>query len=251
MLEVDSLHSQLGTIVEFRQHKWKPPRHRHRPAPTTLGFGPVGNTTLNRTLMAITSAFSLFGALVIMVTYITWKDIRTTSRKILAYISIADCVVVASYRFGAFLPPNTNSDACVTQSFLSTTANLWSFFWTTFMVIFLYITIARQKPRMVEKLFWAWHIIGWGVPVLIVERALEDDVLAWDRNDRDIYSSGWCWIRVQDGGKSAHKSIMWMLITGEVWEVLVFVTVLLFYGLLKCHIRQEVKKKFIDSTKVK
>lgn len=66
MLEVDSLHSQLGTIVEFRQHKWKPPRHRHRPAPTTLGFGPVGNTTLNRTLMAITSVFSLFGALVIM-----------------------------------------------------------------------------------------------------------------------------------------------------------------------------------------
>lgn len=55
---------------------------------------------------------------------------------------------------------------------------------------------------------------------------------------------------MQDRGESAHKSIMWMLITGKAWEVLVFVTVLIFYGLLKCHIRQEVAKGFIDSTMV-
>ncbi|XP_078375162.1 G-protein coupled receptor 157-like [Oculina patagonica] len=205
--------------------------------PTTLGFGPVGNTTLNRTLMTITSAFSLFGALVIVVTYITWKDIRTTSRKILVYISIADCVVVGSYLFGTFLPPNTDSAACIAQSFLSTTANLWSFFWTTFMAIFLYTTVARQKPRTAEKMFWAFHVIGWGVPVVIVGMALKEDVLG---NDRNIYSSGWCWIKVQDRGKNVQKNIMWMLITGKAWEVVVFVLVLIFYGLLKLHIRQEV-----------
>ena len=90
------------------------------------------------------------------------------------------------------------------------------------MAILLYTSIARQKSRTAEKMFWAIHVIGWGVPVVIVERVLEEDVLG---NDRDIQSSGWCWIRVQDHGKSAHKSIMWMLITGKAWEVLAFVTV--------------------------
>lgn len=206
--------------------------------PTTLGFGPIGNTTLNRTLMTITSAFSLFGALVIIVTYVTWKDIRSISRQILVYISIADCVVVGSYLFGTFLPPNTDSSACIVQSFLSTTANLWSFFWTTFMAIFLYTTIARKNPRMAEKMFWIFHGIGWGIPIFIVILALEADVLG---NDRDIYSSGWCWIRVQDRDKmNAKKNIMWMLITGKAWEIVVFVLILIFYGLLKCHLRKEV-----------
>ena len=206
-------------------------------APTTLGFGHVGNTTLNRTLMTITSVFSLFGALVIIFTYIVWKDIRSTSRKILVYISVADCVVVGSYLFGAWSPPNTDSTACIVQSFLSTTANLWSFFWTTFMAVFLYMTVARQKPLLAEKMFWAFHVVGWGIPVVIVGFALEENVLG---NDRDIYSSGWCWIRVQDHGKNTQKNIFWMLMTGKAWEMLVFVLILIFYGLLKCHIRLEV-----------
>ena len=146
--------------------------------PTTLGFGPIGNTTLNRTLMTITSVFSLFGALVIIVTYITWKDIRSTSRKILVYISIADCIVVESYLFGIWLPPNVDSTECIAQSFLSTTANLWSFFWTTFLAIFLYMTVARQKPRLADRMFWAFHVMVWGVPLVIVGIALEENFLA-------------------------------------------------------------------------
>ena len=206
--------------------------------PTTLGFGPIGNTTLNRTMITVTSVFSLFGALTIIVTYITWKDIRSTSRKILVYISIADCIVVGSYLFGAWSPPYTNSSsACIVQSFISTTANLWSFFWTTFMAIFLYTTVARQNPCLADKMFLVFHVIGWGIPVVIVGFALDENVLG---NDRDIFTSGWCWIRVQDHGKNQHKIIFWMLMAGKAWEVVLFVLVLIFYGLLKCHIRKEV-----------
>lgn len=206
--------------------------------PTTLSFGAIGNTTLNRTLVTITSALSLFGALVIIVTYVTWKDMQSTSRKILVYISIADSAVVSSFMFGAFLPPNTNSPSCTAQSLLYTTANLCSIFWTTFMAIFLYTTIARKKPRTAEKMFLFFHAFGWGVPVFIACLALRANVLG---NDRDIYSSAWCWIRVQASGKNVQDSyIVWMLITGKAWEVLVFVLILIFYGLLKCHLRQEV-----------
>lgn len=205
--------------------------------PTTLGFGVYGNTTWNRLLVTITSAFSLFGALVIIITYVTWKDIRSTSRKILVYISIADCIVVSSYLFGAWLPPNTNSPACTAQSFLATTANLWSFFWTTFLAGFLYMTVARQRLRLAKTMFYGFHFIGWGIPLLIVCIALQQDVLG---NDRDIYSSAWCWIRVQDTGQSNSSIIFWLLITDKLWEVIMFVIVLIFYSLLKCHIREEV-----------
>lgn len=206
--------------------------------PTTLGFGAIGNTTLNRTLVVLTSALSLLGAIVIIITYYAWKDMQSTSRKILVYISGADCVVVSSFMFGAFLPPNTNSPACTAQSLLYTTANLCSIFWTTFMAVFLYISIARKKPKLADKMFYMFHAIGWGVPVLIACIALQAGVLG---NDRDIYSSAWCWIKVHDSGKNVEDNyIMWMLVTGKAWEVLVFILILIFYGLLKCHLRQEV-----------
>lgn len=206
--------------------------------PTTLGFGAIGNTTLNRTLVVLTSALSLLGAIVIIVTYYAWKDMQSTSRKILVYISGADCVVVSSFMFGAFLPPNTNSPACTAQSLLYTTANLCSIFWTTFMAVFLYISIARKKPKLADIMFYMFHAIGWGVPVLIACVALQAGVLG---NDRDIYSSAWCWIKVHDSGKNVEDNyIMWMLVTGKAWEVLVFILILIFYGLLKCHLRQEV-----------
>ena len=206
--------------------------------PTTLGFGAIGNTTLNRTLVVLTSALSLLGAIVIIVTYYAWKDMQSTSRKILVYISGADCVVVLSFMFGAFLPPNTNSPSCTAQSLLYTTANLCSIFWTTFMAVFLYISIARKKPKLADIMFYMFHAIGWGVPVLIACIALQAGVLG---NDRDIYSSAWCWIKVHDSGKNVEDNyIMWMLVTGKAWEVLVFILILIFYGLLKCHLRQEV-----------
>lgn len=136
--------------------------------PTTLGFGPMGNTALNRTLMTITSVFSLFGALVIIITYITWKEIRSTSRKILVYISIADFNVVGSYLFGTWLPPNVDSTECIAQSFLSTTANVWSFFWTTFLAIFLYMTVARQKPRLADRMFGLFMLLVGAFPLLLL-----------------------------------------------------------------------------------
>ena len=66
-----------NTRDEFSQNKWQ---HLETGSYSTT-IKADGKTTLNRTSMAITLEFSLFGAFVIIVTYITWKDIKTTSRK--------------------------------------------------------------------------------------------------------------------------------------------------------------------------
>lgn len=209
---------------------------------TALNFGDIGNSLVNRILVTITCFLSLLGALLIIATYIFWKDMRSCSRKILVYISISDSVVAASYMFGVLLPENANSTACVTQSFLSTAANLCSFFWTLFMAIYLYAAVARQTPA--HNFLWFFHVIAWGLPLFIV-------VLAWERgvlgNDRDIYSSGWCWIRVRD---HSNDDVIWMFVTDKFWEILVFVLILIFYGLLKCHLRTEVNNEPIDRTYV-
>jgi len=107
------------------------------------------------------------------------------------------------------------------------------------MAIFLYITVARQKPRLAQKMFWAFHVIGWGIPLVIVGIALEENVLG---NDRDIYSRLQLWLVLDQGSgswKNSQKHVFWMLMTGKAWEVLLFVLVLVFYGLLKCHTRLE------------
>ena len=78
-----------NTRDEFRQNKWQ---HLETGSYSTT-IKADGKTTLNRTSMAITSEFSLFEAFVIIVTYITWKDIKTTSRKSW-FISLAPSLIV-------------------------------------------------------------------------------------------------------------------------------------------------------------
>jgi len=70
------------------------------------------------------------------------------------------------------------------------------------MAIFLYITVARQKPRLAQKKFWAFHVIGWGIPLVIVGIALEKNVLG---SDRGICSRLQLWLVLDQGSGSWKK----------------------------------------------
>ena len=206
-------------------------------APTR--FEVEANKVVNRALVTISATLSILGTTLIIGTFVAWKDYRSTSRRILVYISIADFFVATSNLFGVWRYSDQSDIACETQSFVSTCASLWSFFWTTFLAVFLYTIVAKKKRRKAEIMLKVFHVFGWGIPLIIVGTALALDKLG---NDKDYFTSGWCWIKWNLTTEDKH---LWMLLTGKAWEIAAYILCSAFYLMLKIYIRREVSFVFI------
>ena len=206
-------------------------------SPSHRSFEPEANSISNRVLTTVSASLSLLGTFFIIVTFIVWKDFRSTSRKILVFISIGDFFIAGGNLLGVWLPlsENTTTDICKAQSFVTTCASLWSFFWTTFLSIFMYTVVARKQTEKAAKMLKYFHVFGWGIPLTITGIALGLKKLG---NDYDFYSAGWCWI---DGGLALAEKRRWMLLTGKAWEMVAYILISTFYLMLKWHIHKEVK----------
>lgn len=198
-----------------------------------LGFETEANDHVNRALTTVSASLSLLGTSFIIGTFIAWKDFRSTSRRILVYISISDFFIAGGNLFGVW-QRRDDSTVCESQSFVTTCASLCSFFWTTFLAIFMYTVVVKKQANKAGTMLKFYHIIGWGVPLIITSTAL---VLRKLGNDNDLYSAGWCWI---DSKLSNFEKKLWMLISGKAWEVTAYFVSSTFYLILKCHIRKEV-----------
>lgn len=187
---------------------------------------------VNKALTTISASFSLLGTFLIIATFLAWKDFRSNSRRILVYISIADFLIAGGNLLGVWLV-DENNNACKAQSFISTCASLWSFFWTVFLGIYMYTAVARQRGNKADEMMKFFHIIGWGLPLVIVSVALGLGKLGQDHVD----SAGWCWI---DGRLNKGEKEIWMLFTGKAWEITAYFLCSIFYLMLKCRIRKEI-----------
>ncbi|XP_068698554.1 G-protein coupled receptor 157-like [Montipora foliosa] len=191
------------------------------------------NTPTNRVLTTLSGSLSLLGTSLIIVTYFLWKDFRSTSRTILVYISFADFCIAGGTLVALWHGSAGVNKLCIVQSFVTTTASLWSFFWTTFLAAFMYMTVVKKQRKKAQIMFKVFHVLGWGIPLVIVGTALGLNKLG---NDNDYFTSGWCWIQFNLSDKR-----FWMLITGKGWEMASYILCSAFYFMLKLHIRNEVR----------
>lgn len=192
----------------------------------------AGNETVvyisEQVLVLISCTFSFFGSLLIIVTYIIWPDLRTTPRKLLVFLSVADLLSVVSYAYGVWSVFETDSVDCIVQGAFSTFANTSSFFWTVAIAIYLYILIVKSSQRLADSLVLFFHITSWGVPLGITVAALCLHKIGYDASEVSV---GWCWVSVQ-----APDNVLWMLLTGKIWELLAYITLPILYILIKRHI---------------
>ena len=96
-------------------------------------------------LQTVVSSLSIFGSLTIIISYFIFEDLQSTTRKFLVYISISDFFTVFPYLVLAWVDLDHNSLDCKVQSFVTTTAVMWSFFWTSSLAIYLYISIVKKN----------------------------------------------------------------------------------------------------------
>ncbi|XP_010293201.1 PREDICTED: probable G-protein coupled receptor 157, partial [Phaethon lepturus] len=75
-----------------------------------------------------------------------------------------------------------------------------------------------------------FHVVSWGVPLGITVAAVALKKIGYDASNVSV---GWCWVNLD-----AEDRVLWMLLTGKVWEILAYVTLPVLYILIKKHINR-------------
>ncbi|CAI5647298.1 G-protein coupled receptor 157 [Oreochromis niloticus] len=179
-------------------------------------------------IVLLSCALSFLGSSLIILTYIIWSDLRTTPRKLLVYLSVSDWLSAVSYAFGVWSVFRTNSAECVAQGAISTFANTSSFFWTVAIAVYLYVFIVRANQRVADSLVLVFHLVSWGIPLGITIAAVSLNKIGYDASEVSV---GWCWVRI-----NVKDRVLWMLLTGKIWEFLAYLTLPFLYILIKRHI---------------
>ncbi|XP_034445647.1 G-protein coupled receptor 157 [Hippoglossus hippoglossus] len=191
-----------------------------------------GNETVvyfsEQVVVLCSCALSFLGSSLIILTYVLWADLRTTPRRLLVFLSVADWLSAVSYAFGVWSVFRSDSPECVVQGAVSTFANTSSFFWTVAIAVYLYVFIVRSSQRVADSLVLIFHLVSWGVPLIITVAAVSLNKIGYDASEVSV---GWCWVSIH-----APDRVLWMLLTGKIWEFLAYLTLPVLYILIKRHI---------------
>ncbi|XP_040118765.1 LOW QUALITY PROTEIN: G-protein coupled receptor 157 [Oryx dammah] len=85
--------------------------------------------------------------------------------------------------------------------------------------------LGLTSPRPVCSLLFSW-----GVPLAITVAAVALKKIGYDASDVSV---GWCWISLE-----AEDRVLWMLLTGKLWELLAYLTLPVLYLLIRNHIHR-------------
>ena len=139
----------------------------------------IGVVTSVRVVVGITCCLSMIGAVLIILSYVLIKDIRTKSRKILLHISLMDFMVAAGnivgilvnfddYLYG--LEPHTYTvinNACKAQACINVYSTLSSILWTNCLAVYIYIQNMLMGQSKVKWTMYVFFIISYGLPFIV------------------------------------------------------------------------------------
>ena len=194
----------------------------------------------------VSSSLSIISSLCIIVTYFIWPDIRSVSRQIIVFLSLADLFTALGYVIGSanhlqYEGNNTGgvngschtfTRVCVLQSSITSWSSMASFWWTSILAFHLYITLVKGHVTLSGRLLPLYYLLAWVTPTIVVMALLWSDQLGYSH----VAVSTWCFIRQQ----SREQQTILILVGGKLWEMLTYLIILILYPLTKLHIRREV-----------
>ena len=197
----------------------------------------------------VSSSISSIGAMAIILTYIMFKDLRTGSRTIITYLSIADLFTSLGYIVGGsnYLVSMRETEQCYRfdticsiQSYITTWSQLSSYVWNCALAAYLFITIVLGKNRLANRLTPSIHVIAWGLPILV---ALP--LLCFGHLGYSPYSaSNWCFIKdssYRHGEWLTQDVILPIMIARICPEFLTYVFIIALYAVIKYYIFKVVR----------
>ena len=134
-------------------------------------------------VVGATCILSILGAGLIILTYVAFRDLRTTARQLLANLSIADLIVAASHFVGLFhfqhyieyynSQGNENSTVpstdtlCTVQGAFNMFGTVSSFLWTMAIAVYMFVIIVLKNPEAARKLVFVFYPLCWGIPLVL------------------------------------------------------------------------------------
>lgn len=195
-------------------------------------------------LTMVSSCFSMIGSILIIATFIIWRDIRTVARAIVVFLAIADFFTAAGYLFGSLVSYFNERGhysyhwykvLCETQSFITTAFPISSFLWTSHLAIYLYVAIVHSNPTLAKKLLVIFHITGWGIPLAICLPALLTGHLGISNDESSV---NWCFVSFNPDNRTELKQQLveyysFELLCGKFWEITTYFVAFILYIAVK------------------
>ena len=221
-----------------------------------------------RAVVGLTSVLSMVGSLLIILSYVCFKDLRNKAREILVHISIMDLGVGASNLAGVGINFNRyyredcnlthhhhhgthwhehHSDTddlcnvsklieglCLVQGGFAVVFTLGSIFWTISLSMYLYLLISQKGNRQAKHFVKVAYLFCYLMPVALA---------VWMGATRRIgyspfESSGWCGAIFIKADNT--RDIFAATMAYNLWIFLTFVLVPLLSISAHMHIREEV-----------
>lgn len=196
----------------------------------------IGVPASVRALVGVTCILSMAGALLIILSYILIREIRTTTRKILLHLSIMDFMVAAGNSIGVFIDfdryfSNFNTSApvygaCEAQAFFSMYGTISSILWTNCMAVYIYLHV-MQVPKVAWSMY-VFYVLNYGLPLIISLWFLVTKKFGYS----PYGGSGWCSVidfDIETGQTHPFVNIF----ANELWIYLTVIVVPLIYVSLK------------------
>ena len=174
----------LDTVYSLGDQPWKP-IHVHNTTDADYIF--QHKDVALRVVVAFTCSLSMLGALLIILSYICLKSIRTKTRQIIAHLSVADFGTACANFIGATVyfdhyilkcDPNGNNtypgipcgaveNLCTAQAFFANYFTVVSILWTLSLSVYIHCLVVHSGLRTHTMVVYFSYVFCWGMPLVV------------------------------------------------------------------------------------
>ncbi|GBG34124.1 Latrophilin receptor-like protein A [Hondaea fermentalgiana] len=130
-------------------------------------------TQVLRTVTLTGAGLSLAGSLFIVISYLILVRIRTFPYKLVMFLSVANVGSSLAYFVGLAsinegnVHECTSSVGCILAAAMTQFFDVASFFWIAIIAFNVHAVLVRNKGRAVEAYERWYHLVGWGISLII------------------------------------------------------------------------------------
>lgn len=179
----------------------------------------------------VTSFLSVSGSLAIISCYVTMKEIRTTSRLLLVFLSVANIIQglatllqTGTYYRSVQFPPES-SFLCQSAAGLMVLGHVCCALWTVAVTFYLFLCVAGHCITVANRILFLLHAFCWIMPLVVSLSADISGVYGYNMDDvlRHGHPTS-CWL-----SDRVTNPMPWYLLTVEGWTLAAYVIIALLY----------------------
>ena len=211
-----------------------------------------------RAISGLSSALSILGSALIILSYLCFRSLRTRARLILVHLALTDMgvgianLVGIIVNFDQYFPhgdlpanvaqqPNLSIvNLCKTQASVAEYCTLSSVLWTSCLAVYMYLLIVNKNSKQTKMFLWFSYVFCYGMPLLVTVWMLCTERLGYSPYN----SSGWCstvLVKPYYGGSKAGIDVMAAIIGYDMWIILTIVLIAVLYISVFSHVRLQVQ----------